>query len=81
MEALRLMHTDVARIWKVEDLASVASMSHSDFALRFNEQVGLPPLDYLIRWRIHHVQLIPAVVSSTCASAPWPAIGQISVSA
>ena len=53
MEALRLMHTDVARNCKVEDLACVAGMSRPDFALRFKEHAGLPSLDYLIRWRIH----------------------------
>jgi len=51
--ALRLIHGDVARNWKVEDLASAAGMSRSDFARKFRERVGLPPLDYLIRWRMH----------------------------
>ncbi|CAD5109858.1 IS5 family transposase IS4811 [Pseudomonas carbonaria] len=51
--ALRSMHGDVARNWKVEDLASAAGMSRSDFARKFKERVGLPPLDYLIRWRMH----------------------------
>jgi AraC-like DNA-binding protein len=27
-------------------------MSRSTFALRFKNLVGLPPLDYLARWRI-----------------------------
>lgn len=51
--ALRLMHGDVARNWKVEELASAAGMSRSGFARKFRERVGLPPLDYLIRWRMH----------------------------
>jgi AraC-like DNA-binding protein len=28
-------------------------MSRSAFAQRFRALVGLPPMDYLVRWRIH----------------------------
>jgi AraC-like DNA-binding protein len=50
--ALGLMHGDVARRWKVEDLASEVGMSRTTFAERFKAHVGTPPLDYLIRWRM-----------------------------
>jgi AraC-like DNA-binding protein len=50
--ALNLMHGDVARSWKVEELASAVGMSRSGFALRFKQLVGVPPLDYLLRWRM-----------------------------
>jgi AraC-like DNA-binding protein len=50
--ALGLMHGDVARRWKVEDLASGVGMSRTTFAERFKALVGAPPLDYLIRWRM-----------------------------
>jgi AraC-like DNA-binding protein len=50
--ALNLMHGDIARRWKVEDLAAAVGMSRSTFAERFKAGVGLPPLDYLIRWRL-----------------------------
>lgn len=50
--ALRLMHGDVARRWKVEDLASAVAMSRTAFSVRFRAQVGLPPLEYLTRWRL-----------------------------
>lgn len=52
-EALRLMHADVAHDWKVGELATTIGMSRSDFARKFKERVGLPPLDYLIRWRMY----------------------------
>lgn len=50
--ALTLMHGDVGRGWKVGELAAAVGMSRSGFALRFRELVGVPPLDYLKRWRM-----------------------------
>jgi len=50
--ALSLMHGDVARPWRVEELARGVGMSRSGFALRFKSLVGVPPLDYLLRWRM-----------------------------
>jgi AraC-like DNA-binding protein len=51
--ALNLMHGDVGRNWKVDELASAVAMSRSGFSLRFRELVGIPPLDYLTRWRMY----------------------------
>jgi AraC-like DNA-binding protein len=50
--ALNLMHGDVAHPWRIEELARAVGMSRSGFALRFKNLVGLPPLDYLLRWRM-----------------------------
>jgi AraC-like DNA-binding protein len=50
--ALKLMHGDVARRWRVEDLASAVGMSRTRFAEDFKARVGVPPLEYLIRWRM-----------------------------
>jgi AraC-like DNA-binding protein len=50
--ALRAMHADVRRGWSVTQLAAVAGMSRSVFAERFCRIVGLPPIDYLLRWRM-----------------------------
>jgi AraC-like DNA-binding protein len=50
--ALNLMHGDVAHPWTIEELARAVGMSRSGFALRFKNLVGLPPLDYLLRWRM-----------------------------
>src|SRR5258708_3965073 len=50
--ALHLMPGAVARRWKVEDLAAAVGMSRTSFAERFRALVGLPPLEYLIRWRM-----------------------------
>jgi AraC-like DNA-binding protein len=50
--ALRLMHAAIAHRWKVEELASKVGMSRTAFIERFKGLVGLPPLEYLIRWRM-----------------------------
>jgi AraC-like DNA-binding protein len=50
--ALTLLHDQPARRWAVADLATAVNMSRCSFAVRFKALVGLPPLDYLIRWRM-----------------------------
>jgi transcriptional regulator GlxA family with amidase domain len=50
--ALAAMHADIGRSWTVEQLAAVAGMSRSVFAQRFSRRLGLPPIDYLLRWRM-----------------------------
>jgi AraC-like DNA-binding protein len=50
--ALTLIHQHPGRRWTVAELAAAVSMSRSGFALRFRALVGLPPLDYLVRWRV-----------------------------
>ncbi|GII55808.1 AraC family transcriptional regulator [Planotetraspora thailandica] len=51
--ALRLIHEEAARKWTVDELAASVGMSRSSFAEKFKTVVGSPPLDYLMRWRMH----------------------------
>lgn len=51
--ALQAMHAKPAEAWTVEALAQQAFLSRSAFAQRFKQAVGLAPLDYLTRWRMH----------------------------
>ena len=51
--ALQAVHGDPARRWTVADLARLSRMSRSVFAERFHHQVGLPPAEYVSRWRVH----------------------------
>jgi len=46
------MHDEPAHDWTVEELGQRAGMSRSIFALRFKETVGVPPMEYLTRWRM-----------------------------
>ena len=51
--ALTQIHAQPGRHWTVAELARAASMSRSAFAARFRALAGLPPLEYLIIWRMH----------------------------
>jgi AraC-like DNA-binding protein len=50
--ALRRLHDNVAHPWSVEELAREAGLSRSAFSERFSHKVGVPPMQYLIDWRI-----------------------------
>jgi AraC family transcriptional regulator, alkane utilization regulator len=50
--ALGLLHGEPARAWTVETLAQEVHMSRSAFADRFTELIGMPPMQYLKRWRL-----------------------------
>ncbi len=50
--ALRAMHDKVARAWTVEQLARTAGLSRSAFFERFTRSVGIPPMEYLVGWRM-----------------------------
>ena len=49
---LREIHVDVARRWTVEQLARTAGMSRAVFAERFTRTIGIPPMQYLVEWRV-----------------------------
>ncbi|WP_405057352.1 AraC family transcriptional regulator [Kribbella sp. NBC_01505] len=50
--ALRVMHERPGHGWQLEELAQVAAMSRTTFAQRFREAAGVPPLTYLLNWRM-----------------------------
>lgn len=50
--ALALMHARVAHPWTTESLAAEVNLSRSAFADRFTQLVGMPPISYLIDWRM-----------------------------
>ena len=50
--AITSMHDKPAHDWTVEELGQRAGMSRSTFAQRFNETVGVSPMQYLTRWRM-----------------------------
>jgi AraC-like DNA-binding protein len=49
---LRRLHSDVAHAWSVEELAREAGLSRSAFSERFGQKVGVPPMQYLMDWRM-----------------------------
>lgn len=50
--AIRLMHEKVTRSWTVAQLAKTAALSRSAFFERFTRTVGMPPMEYLVTWRM-----------------------------
>lgn len=50
--AIREMHGRLARSWTVAQLAKIAALSRSAFFERFTRTVGLPPMEYLLAWRM-----------------------------
>jgi transcriptional regulator GlxA family with amidase domain len=52
VRTLREIHVDVARRWTVEQLARTAGMSRAVVAERFARKIGMPPMQYLLEWRV-----------------------------
>jgi len=50
--ALRQMHAHLGRAWTVPQLARTAALSRSTFFERFTRNVGMPPMEYLLAWRM-----------------------------
>lgn len=50
--AIRHMHAQLSRSWTVAQLAKTAALSRSTFFERFTRTVGLPPMEYLLAWRM-----------------------------
>jgi transcriptional regulator GlxA family with amidase domain len=50
--AIRQMHGHLARPWTMAELARKAALSRSAFFERFSRTVGLPPMEYLLAWRM-----------------------------
>jgi AraC-like DNA-binding protein len=50
--ALQVIHGHPCEVWNLDALARAVSMSRSSFADRFAAYVGMPPMQYLTRWRL-----------------------------
>ncbi len=50
--AMRLIHGQLARSWTVAQLAKTAALSRSAFFERFTRTVGVPPMEYVLAWRM-----------------------------
>jgi AraC-like DNA-binding protein len=49
---LALLHEQPAHPWTVDELAAKVGLSRSALGQRFNALIGMPPVQYLTRWRI-----------------------------
>ncbi len=50
--AIRRMHAEPAHPWTTAELAKEAALSRSAFFDRFARIVGVPPMEYLLGWRM-----------------------------
>jgi AraC-like DNA-binding protein len=50
--AIRQMHGQPSRAWTMQELAREAALSRSGFFERFTRAVGVPPMEYLLAWRM-----------------------------
>lgn len=50
--AIRQLHAEITRPWTVGELARSAGLSRSTFFERFTCTLGLPPMEYLLAWRM-----------------------------
>jgi transcriptional regulator GlxA family with amidase domain len=53
-EAVALIHNQPQLAWTVGQLAAEVSLSRSEFAARFRQLIGEPPLRYVTRTRLAH---------------------------
>jgi len=51
-KSLSLMHGGPAHNWTIEELAKQVGLSRSVLAERFTDLVGIPPMQYLAKWRM-----------------------------
>jgi AraC-like DNA-binding protein len=51
-KALSVLHQSPAHSWTIEELATEIGVSRSRLAERFTTFVGLPPMQYLAKWRM-----------------------------
>src|ERR1700716_3430108 len=50
--ALRRLHRNVAHAWRVEELARGPGLAGAAYSEFFSQKAGVPPMQYLIDWRI-----------------------------
>jgi AraC-like DNA-binding protein len=51
-QSIRLIHAHPSKSWTVGQLAAKSALSRSTFFERFTRTVGLPPMEYLLAWRM-----------------------------
>jgi len=54
---IALLHRDISANWTLQSLARTVGASRSTLAERFSRIVGMPPMQYLTRWRMQVASL------------------------
>lgn len=66
--ALSLMHGRPAHDWTIEELGRKVGLSRSVLAERFTDLLGMPPIQYLLKWRMQIAARILSDASADIAS-------------
>lgn len=69
--ALRSIHAEPAHPWSLEELAKLSGMSRTSFAVRFREVVGVPPLTYVLNWRMRLAERELSETDHSVADIAW----------
>jgi len=69
--ALRSVHADPSHPWTLEELAKLSGMSRTSFAVRFKDVVGMPPLTYVLNWRIRLAERELSETNRSVADVAW----------
>jgi AraC-like DNA-binding protein len=67
-KALSLMHARPAHDWTIEELGKKVGLSRSVLAERFTDLLGMPPMQYLARWRMQIATRFLSDASANIAS-------------
>ena len=69
--ALRGIHADPSHAWNLEELATLSGMSRTSFAVRFRDVVGVPPLTYVLNWRMRLAERELSETDHSVADIAW----------
>ena len=69
--ALRSVHDDPSHPWTLGELAKRSGMSRTSFAVRFKDVVGMPPLTYVLNWRIRLAERELSETDHSIADIAW----------
>jgi AraC-like DNA-binding protein len=69
--ALREIHARPSHAWNLEELAKLAGMSRTSFAVRFRDVVGTPPLTYVLNWRMRLAERELSETDHSVADIAW----------
>jgi AraC family transcriptional activator of mtrCDE len=57
-KALGAIHNHPDQHWTLDSLAGKSAMGRSSFAQKFNALAGIPPMQYLTKWRMREAQIL-----------------------
>ncbi len=69
--ALRGIHAEPSHAWSLDELAKLSGMSRTSFAVRFRDVVGVPPLTYVLNWRMRLAERELSETDRSVADIAW----------